>query len=103
MYIIIWEYHVKAEKLTEFKGIYSPDGTWAKLFQKSTGYLGTELLRDEANPLCYLTIDRWESREEYEAFLSAWEQAYAEMDAKCEGLTERESLLGRFDFIMNKT
>jgi heme-degrading monooxygenase HmoA len=99
MYIIIWEYHVKAEKLTEFEGIYSPDGTWAKLFQKSTGYLGTELLHDEAHPLRYVTIDRWASKAEYEAFLSAWEQAYAEMDARCEGLTEGESLVGRFDFV----
>lgn len=99
MYIIIWEYHVKAQQLTGFEEIYSPNGAWAKLFQKSTGYLGTELVCDETNPQRYLTVDRWASKAEYEAFLSAWEQAYAEMDARCEGLTEGESLLGRFDVV----
>jgi heme-degrading monooxygenase HmoA len=93
LYRILWEYHVKTEKLPEFEEAYSPAGAWAKLFQKGEGYLGTELVRDEANPLRFITIDRWSSRAEYEAFLSGWGQAYKQMDARCEGLTERESPL----------
>lgn len=96
MYLILWEYYVKAEKLPEFEEIYSPTGTWAELFQKGAGYLGTELLHDETNPRRYVTIDRWESRSAYETFLSVQEQAYKEMDARCEGLTEHESLLGKW-------
>jgi heme-degrading monooxygenase HmoA len=101
MYIILWEYHIKPEKLPKFEETYSPTGAWAGLFQKGAGYLGTELLRDETNPLRYLTIDRWASKAEYEAFLSTWEQAYAQMDAQCEGLTERESLLRKGNTISN--
>jgi heme-degrading monooxygenase HmoA len=101
MYIILWEYHIKPEKREKFEQIYSPTGAWVELFKKGAGYLGTELLRDEENPLRYLTIDRWASKAEYEAFLSTWEQAYAQMDAQCEGLTERESLLRKGNTISN--
>jgi heme-degrading monooxygenase HmoA len=101
MYLILWEYNVKAENQSEFEETYSPTGAWASLFKKGAGYLGMELLRDEENPLRYLTIDRWASKAEYEAFLSTWEQAYAQMDAQCEGLTERESLLRKGNTISN--
>jgi heme-degrading monooxygenase HmoA len=97
LHTIHWEYHVKPEKLSEFETIYSPNGAWAELFKKSMGYLGTELLCDETKPRHYLTIDRWESKEDYEAFLSQHEKEYKALDAQCEGLTESESLLGRWE------
>jgi heme-degrading monooxygenase HmoA len=99
MLIILWEYQVKAEKQTEFEAIYSPNGTWAELFKQSTGYTGTELLRDEINPQRYLTIDRWESQEDYETFLSQHEEEYKALDVQCEGLTESESLLGKWESV----
>ena len=99
MFNIIWQYQVKPEKQAEFKTIYSPNGAWSALFKKSTGYLGTELLRDETNPRRYLTIDRWNSKEEYEAFLSQWEMEYKALDAQCESLMESESLIGKWTTI----
>jgi hypothetical protein len=50
MYVIIWEYQVRAEFVVKFEEIYSAKGAWAKLFQKSRGYLGTELTHDEGQP-----------------------------------------------------
>lgn len=97
MYIILWKYRVKTEKRNEFKKIYSPNGAWADLFNKATGYLGTELLQDETSPERFLTIDRWESKESFDAFKLQWEKEYKELDAQCEGLTESESLLGRWE------
>ena len=97
MYFIIWEYQVRSERLTEFEEIYSARGAWVELFQKSNGYLGTELLSDEAHPHRYITIDRWVSSEEYESFLSEWKNEYTDLDTRCEGLTERENLLGRWE------
>jgi len=97
MYIIIWEYHIEPESRAEFVKTYSPHGDWAELFKKGGGYAGTELLQDESNPQRYLTIDRWESMEEYETFLSQWEEEYKALDAQCEGLTESESLLGKWE------
>ena len=97
MYVIIWEFQVRAERVAEFEEIYAATGVWAKLFEKSTGYLGTELLSDEVQPYRYLTIDRWTSAREYAAFLAEWTSDYADLDAQCEGLTEQETLVGRWE------
>ena len=97
MYVIIWEYQVRAERVAEFEEFYSATGAWAKLFEKSKGYLGTELLSDEEHPSRYLTIDRWISSQEYASFLAEWKQDYATLDVQCEGLTEREILVGRWE------
>ena len=98
MYIIIWEYQVKQEKQSEFEKIYSPNGAWAELFKKEAGYLGTDLLRDANQPQRYLTIDRWNSKEEYENFLMRRDKEYKTLDAQCEDLTEHEALLGKMEF-----
>ena len=96
MHIIIWEYQVKPEKRSEFEEIYASNGAWAELFNKGTGYLGTELLQDEHYPHRYLTLDRWASKTEYEAFLSEWATDYKVLDARCEHLTATERLVGRW-------
>lgn len=97
MFIIIWKYRVKSKKQSEFEFIYANNGSWADLFKRSAGYLATELLRDHANPQHYITIDRWESKEEYETFISQYENEYKALDAQSEGLTENESLLGKWE------
>ena len=103
MYVIIWEYQVKAERLTQFEEIYSAIGLWAKLFRKAEGYQGTELLRDLDQPHRYITIDRWNSSLHYESFLIRWKSEYAAIDAQCEGLTEKESFLGKWESISFET
>lgn len=96
MYIIIWEYLVKAQYVTEFEKFYSPDGEWAKLFRTSQGYLGTELLFDSKQLRRYITIDRWVSSEEHETFLIRWQKEYQTLDSECEAFMEQESMLGRW-------
>ena len=97
MYVIIWEYEVKAELIAEFERIYSATGVWAELFQKSKGYLGTELLSDTEHPGHYMTIDRWNSSKEYAAFSLERQNEYVMLDVQCEGLTELETLLGKWE------
>ena len=97
MYVIIWEYQVRANQIAEFEEFYSAVGEWAKLFQRNKGYLGTELLSDERNPHRYITIDRWCSSEDYESFLAEWKSEYENLDVQCEGLTEQETLLGKWE------
>lgn len=103
MFIIVWEYRVKPTREADFERIYSEDGAWAELFQKGDGYLGTELLKDPSDPQHYLTLDRWTSTTDFESFLSTWKQEYAILDAQCEGLTEEETLLGKWESISVKT
>ena len=97
MYVIIWEYQVRAERVAEFEEIYAATGAWAKLFGKSKGYLGTELLSDAEHSARYITIDRWISSQEYASFQAEWKQDYATLDLQCEALTEREILVGRWE------
>ena len=102
MYVMIWEYQVHAERVAEFEEIYSATGAWTRLFQKSEGYLGTELLVDEGHSHRYITIDRWRSSSEYESFLAEWKNEYEYLDARCDGLAERETLLGKWETILRE-
>ena len=102
MYVIIWEYRVRKERLNEFERIYGESGAWAELFKNGSGYLGTELLRISSDRFHYLTIDRWVSITDYESFLSTWKTEYENLDAQCESLTERETSLGKWETISSK-
>ena len=94
MYLILWEYQVKADQITEFEKTYGPEGAWSELFQKHPGYLGSELLRDVSQPQRYITIDRWASSEAYNSFQAKWQDEYKELDARCESFMDSESFLG---------
>lgn len=99
MFIILWEYRVRQEKLNEFMRTYAADGAWAELFKKADGYLGTELMQDKTQPERFLTIDRWNSKANFEAFQARWQIEYEALDKQCEGLTESEILLGRWETV----
>jgi heme-degrading monooxygenase HmoA len=96
-YLIVWEFAVHADSRAEFERAYGPRGDWARLFERSPGFLGTQLLRDAQDPSRYLTLDRWAGREAYEDFLRRHETEYRAMDLHCESLTLRESPLGTFE------
>ncbi len=97
MYLILWEYVVPPDRAAEFERIYGPAGDWARLFARSAEYRGTELLRGRATAGRYLTIDRWTTREAYEAFRRQWETDYMALDAAGEGLTVDEVPRGDFE------
>lgn len=97
MYVIIWEYRVKLNRVAEFEQAYAAEGTWAQLFQRHPGYLGTELLRDSNEPQRYVTIDRWASAEQYASFMAQYRTAYATLDAQFGALTEKEFLSGKWE------
>lgn len=96
MYIIFWEYEVNKDRQSEFEKLYAANGKWVDLFKRAEGYLGTELLKDATNTQRYITIDRWISREAYEDFLTQWKEEYNMLDERCEGLTSRETLIGKW-------
>lgn len=92
----LWEFRVQAARQAEFETQYGPDGAWVRLFRRAGGYLGSELLRDRSDPLRYLTIDRWESREAWQAFRRQFGAEYEQLDREFEGLTAREAPLGEY-------
>lgn len=103
MFVIIWEYRVKADHVETFEEIYSATGAWTKLFRKSSAYLGTEFLYDVQHAQRYITIDRWISAQDYEDFLSEYQAEYADTDKRCAGLAEQEVLLGKFETNFGET
>ncbi len=93
----LWEFIVDPARTAEFLGHYRAGGTWAELFRRSPGYLGTLLLRDPGEPNRFVTVDRWQTAEAYAEFRTAFAREYAELDARCEHLTLRETSLGHYD------
>jgi heme-degrading monooxygenase HmoA len=96
MITIVWEYLVKTDCIAKFEKVYAPNGKWAKLFKKGKGYIRTKLIRTPEDSNRFITVDEWETLEEYKAFLSQWKEDYESLDKQCEGLTEHESYLGTF-------
>jgi len=103
MYVIIWEYQVKADCIAEFEKIYGENGAWVKLFKKGSGYLGTELFQGSSHLHHYVTLDRWALVTDYETFLSRWKKEYEKLDAQCKHLMEQETLLGKWESISRET
>lgn len=95
-FVVVWEFEPHPAAAPEFERAYGPEGLWAPLFQRSTDYLGTELLRNLDRPGHYVTIDRWTSREAYERFRTERAAEYRAIDERCAGLTQHEAFLGAF-------
>jgi heme-degrading monooxygenase HmoA len=95
-YTYVWEFVVPEASRNEFEAHYAPNGPWGQMFREHAGYIETVLLKDRELPQRYMTIDRWVSREAYNAFRSAGSEAYEQLDRQCEGLASEERFLGAF-------
>jgi quinol monooxygenase YgiN len=93
----IWEFRVSPEYVAEYERNYGSNGTWAQLFRRSPAYRGTELLRDNDDPLRYVTIDKWEDLAPYKAMRGR--EDYKELDVHCERLTTSDRLIGIFEVL----
>jgi heme-degrading monooxygenase HmoA len=96
MYIIVWEFVVRPEKVTAFVAAYQSDGAWAKLFAQADGYIGTELLHSADQAATFVTIDRWKTADAFARFQERFGSQYRLLDTQLEGLTSRERKLGTF-------
>jgi heme-degrading monooxygenase HmoA len=81
----------------EFERIYGPDGEWAAFFAGGRGFVGTELLRDVEQPGRYLVVDRWETREAYQAFVEAHREEYMRRVDDTVFHYEQELRIGSFE------
>ncbi|MEM9556478.1 MAG: antibiotic biosynthesis monooxygenase [Acidobacteriota bacterium] len=97
MYCYIWEYVVNEHSRERFVQEYGPSGSWCRLFRQKTGYLGTDLLQDRADPRRFVTVDRWASFDCWRAMREEDANEFDRIDAECETLTESEREIGRFD------
>jgi hypothetical protein len=93
VFVRVWEYDVPDDRAAAFTAAYAPDGDWGQLFGRAAGFLGTELYRDAARGDRYLTIDRWQSEQDWRSFLRVFGPAYESLDARLEGLAAAERSL----------
>ncbi len=96
-YLVIWEFRIKPGMRERFESAYGPSGRWVQLFRQGEGYVTTELKRDFKDESLYTTLDFWVSRGAYERFREQHEAEYRGIDAECEGLTDSETEVGRFE------
>lgn len=97
MIVYLWMFEIDPVFEKEFVRIYGPRGEWAQLFGRSSGYVNTELFHDVAIPSRYLTVDRWTSPGEFEAFRASREDDFEELDRRGGALTRMETFLGKFE------
>ncbi|MFL6729220.1 MAG: antibiotic biosynthesis monooxygenase family protein [Sphingomicrobium sp.] len=96
-HVRIWKFRPPAGCHAEFALAYGADGVWSALFGRARGYLGTTLFRPGEPGGWWLTIDRWSSAADFEAFGSAHGDAYRALDIELEALAEEEEFVGAFD------
>lgn len=98
-YEIVWEFRLPAARAAAFEQAYGPEGVWVQLFRRAPGFIETRLLRDAEDEERYLTVDRWNSREAFDAFKHRFAAEYGAQDQELEGLAWSETRIGAFDSI----
>jgi hypothetical protein len=78
----VWRYQVAPAMRAEFEREYAPDGSWARLFALSPGFVETRLYADVNAPGAYLTVDRF-------AVQQAWQHVQAEHAEEYRSLATR--------------
>ncbi len=95
MLVLVFSYHTRDEE--EFERVYGPEGEWAQFFRTGRGYVGTELLKDVEVPHRYLVLDRWESRDAYNDFVTEHRDEYMRRVDDTRLYYEQELRLGTFE------
>jgi len=94
--VIVWEFWVRKDRVAEFQEKYGPEGAWARFFRGSAGYIRTELVKDVDSDFRFLTLDYWQTEEEFNRYRQLNLAEYERLDKEFEGLTESETRLGAF-------
>jgi heme-degrading monooxygenase HmoA len=93
----IWKFRPPAGREQEFAGAYGSGGDWAQLFGRASGYLGTRLLKPSGSDDWWLTIDRWASEGDFDAFQQSFGEDYRALDSQLEGVAGQEEFVGAFE------
>ena len=97
MLALLFQYDVRDD--AEFERVYGPDGEWAAFFRGARGYVGTELLHDVEQPGRFLVVDRWESRDAYNAFVAEHREEYMRRVDETVFLYDQELRIGTFESV----
>jgi hypothetical protein len=93
MTIRVWRYDVPTDVREEFEREYGPDGSWARLFAASPGFVATSLYVDVGSPTSYLTVDRFTDDEAWQRFRAGHDTAYQALGERLRYLTTAQEEL----------
>ena len=93
----IWKFRPPEGGEGAFAAAYSGTGRWAELFARAPGYRDTRLLKPVEPGGWWLTIDRWESAADFEAFGRRFGKEYQALDPQLEGVAGEEEFVGAFE------
>ena len=98
-HVRVWKFRPPAGGEDAFVEAYASDGAWAQLFGQAAGFLGTTLLRPVESDSWWLTIDRWESAQDFERFDREYGDTYRALDEELEGIAGEEEFVDTFEDI----
>lgn len=93
----VWKFRPPEGHEREFAEAYSGSGRWAELFARAPGFRGTTLLSPMEQGGWWLTIDRWDSAADFEAFGHSFGEEYLILDAELDGIAGEEEFVGAFE------
>jgi len=94
---LVFVYEVSEEDA--FRRVYGAGGDWETFFRGGRGYVGTELLRDVEQAGRFLVVDRWDSRDAYNAFVQDHREEYMRRVDETVFLYDHELRLGTFETV----
>ena len=93
----VWKFRPPPGGEQAFADAYAGSGRWSELFAKADGYRGTTLLAPFEAGGRWLTIDRWSTAADFEAFGHDFGEEYRTLDAELEGVAGEEEFVGAFE------
>ena len=94
---VFYRYRVHPSQSKAFEDAYGSAGPWARLFRQHAGFRRTRLFRHRDDPMTYVTIDVWETKEDWDRFRTESSLAYARLDRELRMLYLEELLLGYYE------
>lgn len=96
MIYMVWKYKVMPEHQPSFEELYGAEGSWAKLFGQTAGFVSSTLIHHTQDPFVYMTLDQWSDELAFRRFMHAHKASYETLDKQCSGLTFEQHYLGTF-------
>lgn len=96
-HVRVWKFRPLEGREEEFAHAYSAAGPWGELFGTARGYRGTALMKPAEPGGWWLTLDRWETAADFEAFQRDLGDDYRALDAQLEGVAGEEDFVGQFE------
>jgi heme-degrading monooxygenase HmoA len=94
---VFFRYRVHPAQARAFEHAYGPAGPWVALFGRDAAFIRTRLFRNKGDGHEYVSIDVWESKEDYDRFRSEYADEYRRLDTQLAMLKLEEYFLGYYE------